>query len=110
MSLQGILYTLKPMVGPDLEELRAFHFSATNPVFWMAGILLFLVMGRFWHTKKAFSFSLIVCVLLLLTTMLEGFTETWLTSAGETFDPLPIRVIAFFIILMIFFYYSLIRD
>ena len=110
MSLQGILYALKPKFGPHLEELKAFHFSVTNPVFWMFGIVLFLIMGRFWHTKKALSFSLIVCVVLLLTTMLEGITETWLISAGEIFDPLPIRVISFFVILMIFFYYSLIRD
>ncbi len=110
MSLQGLLYTLKTMLGPHFEELKAFSFNATNPLFWMSGIVLFLVMTRFWHTKKAFSFSLLVAVLLLLTTMLEGVVETWIVSAGETFDPLPVRAIAFFIILMIFFYYSLIRD
>ena len=110
MNLQGILYTLKTLLGPHLEELEQFNFSFTNPVFWMFGIVLFLVMTRFWHTKKSFSFSLVVCVLLLLTTMLEGVTETWIVSAGETFDALAIRIISFFIILMVFFYYFLIRD
>ena len=110
MSLYGIIYTTKMMFKSHWNELRSFNFTFSNPLFWIFVIILFMIVTRFWQTKKAFSFCLLVSAVFLLTTKLEVVFKNWLISSGEAFDPLAIRMVAFFVLLMLFFYYTLIRD
>ena len=110
MSLHSLIYSAKAIFKPYFNELKDFHFTFSNPLFWLSAILLFLVLTRFWQSKKAFSFSIITVAVLLLTTRMEAAAETWFIAQGDIFDALAIRMVAFFIILMLFFYYSLIRN
>ncbi|MFC1514417.1 hypothetical protein ACFL5X_00760 [Candidatus Omnitrophota bacterium] len=110
MSLHAIIYSLKSMLEPHFEELKELNFTFANPVFWIFMILLFVLVTRFWNGKKGFSFTLMISAMLLLTTKMEAMTEAWLLSRGEGFDPLPVRTIAFFVMMMVFFYYTLIRE
>ncbi len=53
------VYDLKKMLSSHLDKLRDFHFSFSNPLFWLGIVIVFLVMLRFWHLRKSLSFSLI---------------------------------------------------
>ena len=101
---------LKEALIPYLDNLRNFNFSFLNPLFWIFIFLLFLILLKFWQAKKAFSFCLIITIILLATTKLEGLLADKLTTSRETFDPLLIRILSAFIIMIIGFYYAVMKE
>ena len=101
---------LKKAMIPYLDSLKDFNFSYLNPLFWVGVFVLFLLLLRFWHAKKSFSFCLLIAAILLTTTKLEIFMADKLTTSTETFDPLLIRVLSGFIIMIIGFYYAVMKD
>ena len=105
MAMTVGFYTLKTIFMHDLNSLRNFQFSYLNPVFWGCLLLLFLILSRFWEIKKAFSFCAVLAIILLATTKLEGHVSGMLSDAGGMLDPSVIRIIAVFVILVIFLCY-----
>ncbi|MBN2120170.1 MAG: hypothetical protein JW734_03825 [Candidatus Omnitrophica bacterium] len=110
MSIVVIRNTLRKLFSQHLESLKDFQFSFRNHLFWIFVLVLFVILTRFWKAKKAFSFCFVTVALLLLTTKAEELLGAWLTNSGETFDPLLIRAVSAFLIFIIFFYYSIIRE
>jgi len=101
---------LKEVLITYLVSLENFNFSFLNPLFWIFIFLLFLILLRFWQAKKSFSFCLIIAIILLATTKLEGLLADKLTTSREAFDPLLIRVLSGFIIMIIGFYYTVMKE
>lgn len=100
------LNTLKTTLSPYLDELRNFHFSFFNPLFWLFFLILLLVLTKAWGIKKSFSLCSIVAAVLLATTFVEQFM---IETFGIT-DVLLIRLICFFVLALIFVYYFFIRN
>jgi len=92
-----------------LYRLGNFHFTFTNPVFWLFLLLLFLTLLTFWRLKKALSFSLIVALILLGATKFENFLGNIFTGSGESFDPTMVRLLSITFIAFIFIYYAFIK-
>jgi len=101
---------LKEALIPYLDSLKNFNFSFLNPLFWVFIFVLFLILLRFWQTKKSFSFCLTIAIILLATTKLEGLLADKLTTPTETFDPILIRVSSCFIITVVGLYYAVIKE
>ena len=95
----------------NIASLRNFQFSILNPVFWLFFIVLLLIVMRFWKPKKAFSFSLVVALILLATTKTEDMINKALISKyGEVLDPSILRIGAVFFIAVIWMYYAFIKS
>ena len=92
-----------------LDSLKNFNFSFLNPVFWLFLLILFLILLRFWLAKKAFSFCMILAIVLLATIKLENFMAGLLANSVKTFDPTIIRLFAIAIVVFIFIYYAFIK-
>ena len=103
-------YTLKAYFLSCLDSLKDFQFLASNALFWIFFVVLFFILIRFWEPKKAFSFCLVIALVLIAATQLETVIGNKFTGAGEEFDPLLIRVLSFFTVLIVVFYYTLIRE
>ncbi|MBU1853502.1 MAG: hypothetical protein KJ957_05615 [Candidatus Omnitrophica bacterium] len=110
MNLNIDFDALKASCIPYLKDLRDFQFSFLNPLFWVGLLILFFILLRFWQTKKAFSFCLIIGAILLASTKLEGFIEKAIAGVGGTFDPLLVRIGVIFVVSVIFLYYLIVRD
>ena len=104
------LDTLKRLIIPYLSELKAFHFSFLNPLFWLFLILLFLLLARFWENKRAFSFCVILTIVLLATTKTENLLVDIFTRSGSVLDPLLVKIFSLFVILIIFLYYAFVKQ
>lgn len=107
MEQTASLYTV---FKPYLDELGRFHFSFTNPLFWVGILLLFFILLRFWNVKKAFSFSLITAAVFLAATVVEGYAIQKITTLGGEFDPLIVRIMLLVVVIFIACYYVFIRD
>lgn len=94
----------------DMERLKNFQFSIDNPLFWILIAILLLVLFRFWDFKKAFSFSLIVAVILLALPKLEAYVIERILAPDEMFEPLAVRIPCFLFISFIFIYYAFLKD
>lgn len=94
---------------PYLNELKNFHFSLSNPLLWVIFCVSFLLLSRQWGTKKAFSFCLIITVVLLATTLLENYIPS-ASGAAELFDFTIIKLISIFVISLITIYYFFIKN
>ena len=101
---------LKDTLSPHINSLKDFHFSFLNPVFWLLIIVLFLILLRFWQTKKAFSFSLLTAAILLASTQIEIYLQGKLTPITGQVDPFLIRLLTVFLIFVVLFYYALIKE
>lgn len=101
--------TLKTTILPYLKELRNFHFSLFNPLFWVFLLILFLILSRAWEYRKSFSYCSILAILLLAMTMLENSLAATLAKS-EVFDATVLRIITIFVILMVTLYYLFIRS
>ena len=110
MEIDVDFNALKETLIPYLDSLKNFNFSFLNPLFWVFILALFLILLRFWQTKKSFSFCLTITIILLATTKLEELLADKLTTPTETFDPLLIRILSCFIILAIGLYYAVIKE
>ena len=98
------------MLARNLQSLKNFNFSFRNPVFWLLILMICLILLKFWQGKKALSFSLITASILLLTTQIESLLQSNITPVTGDMGPFVIRLLAMFLILVVFFYYSLIRE
>lgn len=95
----------------NLASLKNFQFSIFNPVFWIFFAILFLIAMKLWRSKKAFSFSLVVAFILLVTTKVEELINRALIAQyGGTLDPSFLRIGAIFFIAVVWIYYAFIRS
>ncbi len=108
--IKGIDFkSLREAFLPYLNELTQFHFSLLNPLFWVFLLLLFLGLSGFWGYRKAFSFSLTIAIILLVTTVLENAVVSNLAKS-ESFDAAILKVLSLFVILMVTLYYLFIKT
>lgn len=84
------------------ESLKDFHFSPTNPLFWVFLAVLFFILLRFWRPKKTLSFCLITGLILLATTKIETLIAGMAAGSGTAFDPFLIRVGCIFVVSIVF--------
>ncbi len=110
MDINTYFDALKMGLKPYFESLKSFQFSYFNPLFWVFLFLLFLILLRVWEIKKSFSYCVILSLVLLATTELESYLIDIWSKSGEIFDPSPIRILAFFIIVIISIYYTTIKE
>lgn len=101
--------TLKITILLYLKELRNFHFSLFNPLFWVFLLILFLILSRAWGYRKSFSYCSILAIVLLVTTMLENSLASTLAKS-EVFDATVLKIISIFVISMVTLYYFFIRS
>ena len=92
-----------------LYIMEDFHFTFSNPVFWLLALVLFLILLTFWQLKKALPFSLIVALILLGTTKFENFLSNIFVGSRESFDPTMVRLLSITFIAFIFIYYAFIK-
>lgn len=68
-------------------------------------------MMKFWRSRKAFSFCLVVALILLATTKVEGLiNKALIAQYGGTLDPSLLRIGAIFSIAVVWIYYAFIRS
>lgn len=107
INLEALKKNILPYLLPYLEELKDFQFSYRNPLFWAGLFIIFLILLRVWdERKKAFSYSVMLAVILLGMTRLELYT---LSLFGEPSASFLIRTISLFIIALVFIYHAFIR-
>lgn len=100
---------LKAAFLPYLKQLKDFHFSASNPLFWISILILFFLLSGSWGNRKSFSFCSIITVILLLTTQLEKVLADVLAKT-EIFDEFVVRLVSLFILSIFTIYYFFIKS
>jgi peptidoglycan/LPS O-acetylase OafA/YrhL len=101
---------LMSFLTPYWQEIVQFNFNILNPLFWLGGLILFLLCLQFWKLKKSFSCTVIILVALLLITFIEKIATAKFGTLGLELDAFIVRLIGFFIIGIILFYYVFIRE
>lgn len=101
------LYTLKKIFIGHFNELKDFYFTFDNIAFWTFLLVFFLLLLRVWSTNKAFSFCLLIAIVLLGTTKMESLV---VGTFNTTFEPGIIRIISLIIISIISIYYVFIKS
>jgi len=76
------------------RNLLDFQFQFFNPIFWVGVFLLFIILCKFWVPKRALSFAITTAIILLFLTELELRMGQVFVSAGESFEPTPVRLVA----------------
>lgn len=102
------IVALKESFIPYLDSLKGFHFSFLNPLFWLFLFILFLILRVFWYLEKSFYFCAMLAIILLATSKIENYMT--IAIFGEDLTTLLIRILALFVILMMFLYYAFLRD
>lgn len=97
-----------PQALSYFNELKNFHFSLFNPLFWVIFMLSFLLLSRQWGRRKALSFCSIITVVLLATTMLGRYLPN-APGPFEFFDFTVLRLISIFVIILISIYYFFVK-
>lgn len=100
---------LKLRVLPYLKELKNYHFSLLNPLFWVFLLILLFILSRRWGLRKSSSFCVLVTAVLLGTTALANRMAATLAQS-KIFDFDVLRMISLFVIALIFIYYFFIKD
>ncbi|MFH1782119.1 MAG: hypothetical protein ABH848_00695 [Candidatus Omnitrophota bacterium] len=103
-------YSLKAAFFTNLERLKDFEFSVSNPLFWIFLLIAFLILLIFWTAKKSFSFCSVVGIVLLAATQAESYVGKIFVSPEDTFDPLFIRIITTIIIALVALYYFFMME
>lgn len=103
---------IKEYLTPYMESIKNFHFYADNPLFWALLFLLAiaLIFTTAWRFRKAFSFCILLAIILLATTAITNMISNSAARAGESFDPMVIHLISGFAILLLTVYYLFIYD
>lgn len=101
--------TLKRTILPYLKELRNYHFSLFNPLFWVSLLILLFFLSRRWELKKSSSFCFLVAIVLLGTTLLENRIADTLAKS-QIFDFTVLRMVSIFVISLILIYYVFIKG
>lgn len=103
MDLSRIdLSVLLNVFAQGINEIRQLEFYPTNPVFWIAMLVLFLLLSTAWIDRKALQFCILAGAALLLLTFLEDYLPTVVGEPGEPFDTSALRLIWFFGIAVLF--------
>jgi len=110
MNLNIDFEAIKSSLSSGLETLQNFHFTVSNPVFWIVLFFLFILLLRFWEHRKAFSYVIVLALILLATTQTEKLIGSAVGKYGETFDPILIRAVAGALLVLITLYYLFLRD
>jgi len=110
MSIDIVFETLKSTFAPYYKSLVNFHFYFYNPLFWVFLLILFLILLRRWQEGKAFSYCLLLAIILLGATRFESMTRQALANYGQTFDPLPARVLVLVIIAILSICYAVLLE
>ena len=92
------------------NSIVRFEFSYDNPLFWIFVAVLFFILAGFWGAKKSLSFCLMSAAILLISSKVEESFGGFVTMSGESFDPMLVRAVSVFIIIIMFLYYSFIRE
>ena len=100
---------LKLMVLPYLEELKNYHFSFLNPLFWLFLLISLLILSKRWGLGKSASFCALVAAVLLGTTALANHMAATLAQA-KIFDFEVLRMVSLFVISLIAIYYFFIKG
>lgn len=102
--------SLKQTIQLHKSQLQNFQFSFDNPVFGILILLAFLILSRIWGLKKAFSYCLLVSVLLYLTSRVITYFNIEITEGlGVTYADTG-KGLAVFIIIIVTIYYAVIRS
>ncbi|NQV03896.1 MAG: hypothetical protein HQ532_00195 [Candidatus Omnitrophica bacterium] len=102
------LVALKESFIPYLDSLKGFHFSFLNPLFWIFLFILLLILRVFWYLEKSFYFCAMLAIILLTASKVENCMTIGIF--GEDLTLLLVRIVALFLILMMFLYYAFVRD
>lgn len=100
---------LKMSIAPYFKELKNYHFSLFNPLFWVFLLILFLILSGRWGRRKSTSFCFLVGAVLLVTTAIANRMANIL-SKSKIFDFDVLRMISLSVIALIAIYYLLIKD
>ena len=100
---------LKQISAPYLAELKNFHFSVRNPLLWIFFVLAWVILAVRWNYKKAFSYCLMITVVLLATTQIEKIIVRSLDDNALIDFTLP-KIICGLVIVFISIYYFMIRG
>ncbi len=100
---------LKLRVLGYLQELKNYHFSLLNPLFWLFSLIFLLILSRRWGLRKASSFCALVVAVLLGTTALANRMAGTLAQA-KIFDFDVLRMVSLFVISLIAIYYFFIKG
>ena len=92
-----------------LNSLKNLNFSAFNPVFWLFLLALLLILLKFWNIRKSFSFCVVIAIILLADTKVESLVIDFFNRNAEAFDPVIVRIISAFLILLVILYYTFVR-
>jgi hypothetical protein len=101
------LGNLKDLLLKNLAELKNFNFSWDNLALWLILLVVFSVLSFWWNVKKAFTFCLVVAAGLLVSTQIE---KLLVNTFGPDFDPLFVRLVSGFILVIIVLYYFCIKT
>jgi hypothetical protein len=82
------------------NSLASYEFSFLNPLFWIALLLLLLVLIRRWDIRKAFSFCVVLAVILLATTRIVSYYLSMFHEADQFVDATVIKLASVFVSLM----------
>jgi hypothetical protein len=88
-----------------LDSLANYEFYLFNPLFWIALCLLLLILIRRWDTKKAFSFCVVIAIILLGTTQIESRYLALFHEPNQFFDSTVIKLISAFVTAMVLLLY-----
>lgn len=93
-----------------VNELAKFNFSVSNPVFWLFFCVLFLLLLKLWDIRKAFSFCVVVALILFVATKAQAHASRFFSQAGESFDGVLIKIATMVLIAIVILYYSCIKS
>jgi len=93
-------------ISPYLTELKNFQFSVFNPLLWVFFLILVLFLSGRWGYKKAFSYCLVVVVILLANTLFEKFLE----NRFEISESVLTKAMAMLFVALVSIYYFFVRN
>jgi hypothetical protein len=101
---------IRAMLITGFHSIQNMEFTFLNPVFWLLMLLIWLLLLRIWNIRKAFSFTAILSVIMLVNTALEKYFGAMMTQPDEVFDPWIIRFVAGIVVAILFITYLFIVD
>ena len=101
---------LEPFLLRNLESLKDFNFSFSNPIFWLLLFILSWILTRFWPVAKSVSFCIVVAVVLVSATALESLLSDKFIQIGSEFDPTLIRAMSLLVITLITLFYACLKE
>ena len=112
MDMSVEIESLKTTFLPYIKSVQDLHFHYSNPLIWVFFMIVFLILVWFrsWSYGKAFSFCLVISLILLGMTWMEKSIRGAFVAPGESFDPFIIRVVSFVAMLSAVLYFAFIDN